>query len=122
LTDRLTIVEFKALKKKRPSKYRNEKTAYDGIVFDSKREAARYKDLRLMEKAGEISDLELQPVYQILMDGKKMAKYKADFRYREKGHTIVEDVKSEATKKNKVYRLKKKLVEAQFGIIILETE
>jgi hypothetical protein len=57
------------------------------------------------------------------MNGKQVAYYKADFRYwdfKEK-RTVIEDVKSPATAKNPVYRLKKKLVEAQYGITITET-
>ena len=69
------------------SKYRNKKTIIDGICFDSKKEASRYTDLRLLERAGEIVSLECQPRYKIL-DGFRYAGktyrasyYIADFRW-----------------------------------------
>lgn len=83
----------------------------DGITFDSLAEARRYSELRLMERAGEIAQLELQPVY-LLHAG---IKYRADFRYRDKdGREVVEDVKGHLTD---VYRLKKKLLLADYSEI-----
>ncbi len=103
------------------NKYRAVKTEVDGIMFDSKREAARYMELMLMQKAGEISHLELQPEYQCIINGKKICTYRGDFRYFTKKNSVVEDVKSPYTAKNPVYRLKKKLVEALYrGVIIQE--
>ena len=103
------------------NKYRAVKTEVDGIVFDSKREAARYMELMLMQKAGEISHLELQPEFECRIDGKKICTYRGDFRYFTKKNSVVEDVKSPYTAKNPVYRLKKKLVEALHpGVIIQE--
>ena len=103
------------------SKYRAIKTEVDGIKFDSKKEANRYDQLRLLEKARQISQLELQPSFRIEINGVKVCDYKGDFRYVEDGKTIVEDVKSEITRKLPVYRLKKKLMYAVYGIEILET-
>jgi len=111
------------------NKYRNQKTISDGIVFDSKKEAIRYAELKLLEKAKEISDLELQPRFTLLpsykRDGKTIRKieYVADFRYREPdGTVVIEDVKSAITKKNPVYMLKKKLLLHKFkDIVLLET-
>jgi hypothetical protein len=115
------------------SKYRNRKTEVDGIVFDSKKEAERYGELTLLEKAKKIEDLELQPKFPVEVNGQKICTYIADFRYKEKLYVNfaqedwhvgtadrIEDVKSEATRKLPVYRLKKKLVEAQYGITITE--
>ncbi len=100
------------------NKYRAVKTEVDGIVFDSKREAARYMELMLLERAGEISHLELQPKYDCIINGKKICTYKADFRYFTKLGNIVEDVKGVKTP---IYRLKKKLVEALYaGVTIQE--
>ena len=100
------------------SKYKAVKTEVDGIMFDSKREAARYMELRLLERAGEIKNLELQPAFECRIDGKKICTYKADFRYFTAKRSIVEDVKGVKTP---VYRLKKKLVEALFpGVKIQE--
>lgn len=108
-------------KPKKRSKYGSRKHEVDGIQFHSKKEAARYGIIRIMELAGEITDLELQPVFLIQIEGKKIAKYFADFRYRKDGKVVIEDVKSPATRLKASYRLKKKLVEAQFSITILET-
>lgn len=102
------------------SKYRAKKTEIDGIVFDSRKEAKRYTELKLMEKAGIITDLELQVPYVILpayrKNGKKIReiKYIADFVYwdTEKNKKIVEDVKGVKTE---VYKIKKKLFEYKYG-------
>ena len=100
------------------SKYKAVKTEVDGIVFDSKREAARYMELRLLERAGKISHLELQPAFECRIDGKKICTYKADFKYFTAKECVVEDVKGVKTP---VYRLKKKLVEALYpGVKIQE--
>lgn len=105
----------------RANKYGAIKTVVDGIKFDSKVEAARYSSLKLLEKAGEITDLELQPAFPVAVESKKICTYKADFSYIEDGKRIVEDVKSPITAKHPVYRLKKKLVEAIYNIEIKET-
>ena len=124
------------------SKYKAVKTTIDGITFDSKKEAKRYTELKLLEKAGHITHLELQPEYQITINGAKICKYKADFRYftvraennersynskgewqtptktGDKEGQIVEDVKGFKTP---IYRLKKRLVEASYpGTLIKE--
>ena len=111
------------------SKYRNIKTEIDGIWFDSKKEARRYQELKILEQANEISHLECQPAFPCIIEGKKICTYKADFRYFDKkkkgkqgqtGCQVVEDVKSPASK-TPVYRLKKKLVEALYiGVNIVE--
>ena len=99
------------------SKYRNIKTEVDGIVFDSKAEARRYAELRLLEKANEISDLRLQSKFECKINEKKICTYKADFDYYKGDQWVVEDVKGFRTQ---VYRLKKKLVEALHGVEIRE--
>ena len=115
----MTIEHFKALKKKKPSKYRNEKTVYDGITFDSKKEAARYADLRLLEKAGDITFLHLQEKFPVIIGRDKICDYIADFYYMESGgRYVIEDCKGMRTP---VYKLKKRLVEAIYGIKIIET-
>ena len=103
-------------------KYNAKKTAVDGITFDSKKEARRYSELKLMEKAGEIYNLELQPRF-LLQDkfrykGEAFRKieYIADFRYTDKtGATVVEDVKGYKTE---MYNLKKKWFLRQYGELI----
>lgn len=95
-------------------KYGNIKTIVDGIKFDSKKEAKRYVELQLMEKAGEISVLRLQVTFIL-----SVCKYKADFVYYDKtNNLIVEDCKG---MKTPVYNLKKKMMKHELGISILET-
>lgn len=96
------------------NKYRNKKVQVDMYVFDSIRESQRYKELKLLERAGTITDLELQPRF-LLQDsfnknGRTFRKieYVADFKYIENGKTIVEDVKGMQTD---VFKLKHKIFE-----------
>lgn len=121
------------------SKYGNHITVVDGIKFDSKKEAYYYLHLRTRERNGEISNLRRQvafelvpPVYEDqivqLKTKEKIVKrlvepaihYIADFVYEERGAQVVMDVKSEATKKDKVYVLKKRMMRSLLGITIVE--
>lgn len=91
-------------------------TTIDGIRFASKAEARRYEELKLMQKSKEIKKLELQPSYQIEVNGQKICKYIADFRYQDsKGNEHIEDVKGILTP---VFRLKQKLLRACHGLEI----
>lgn len=106
------------------SKYRNKKTELDGIKFDSKREATRYSQLRLLEKAGHIRDLSLQPKFTLLdtqrrADGKaeRAVIYIADFMYFEGEQCVVEDSKGVKTPD---YVIKRKLMLAKHGITVKE--
>lgn len=101
------------------NKYGAKKTTIDGHKFDSLAEGRRYNVLKILEKAGEITDLELQPRHDLVVNGKKCGFYKADFRYTENGKVVVEDVKG---MKTPVYNLKKKLVKAIYDIDIYETK
>lgn len=100
------------------SKYNNKKTIVDNIKFDSKAEANRYIELKMLEKARKISDLELQPKF-ILQEqyinnkGEKIRAitYKADFCYLEGNKIVVEDVKGVETKE---FKIKKKLFENKY--------
>ncbi|MFA5658743.1 MAG: DUF1064 domain-containing protein [Oscillospiraceae bacterium] len=98
------------------NKYHAVKTEIDGIVYDSRKEAVRASELKIMEKAGIISDLKFQIPFLLqsdfIHDGKKYRKieYFADATYYENGKYIVEDTKSPATRKNKEYRIKKKML------------
>lgn len=100
-------------------KYHNTKVVVDGIKFDSKLEAKRYGQLKMMERAGVIRDLELQPEYELIPSFKKGGKtwrrtvYRADFRYvcAEDDKTIIEDVKGSKAVITDVFRLKQKLFE-----------
>ena len=100
------------------SKYRAIKTIVDDITFDSKKEAKRYIQLKLMVRSGNISDLKLQPRFDLIVNGYKCGFYKADFEYIENGKRVIEDVKG---MKTPIYNLKKKLVKAIHGIDIFET-
>ena len=107
-------------------KYRNIKTTVDGITFDSAKEAHRWAELKLLERAGKIYNLQRQVPFVLIpkqvRDGKVIERpvvYKADFVYTENGEDIVEDTKSEATK-TKEYIIKRKLLLWQFGIRIKE--
>lgn len=116
-------------------KYGNKKVIVDGITFDSKREARRYSQLKLLERAGQIKDLELQKEYILIpaqrepdtigsrggiKKGKVIehaVKYKADFCYTENGVLVVEDTKGMRTKD---YIIKRKLLLYVHGIKIKE--
>lgn len=96
------------------SKYKAKKTEIDGITFDSKAEAKRYQELKLLERAGQIKHLSLQPRFMLqegfvnVHTGKKerMIEYVADFMYLENNVIIVEDVKGVKTAD---YKIKRKL-------------
>lgn len=102
-------------------KYGAKPTVVDNIRFASKAEAKRYGELKVLERAGEIRELELQPRYDLSAWGQKIARYIADFRYKDRRDNfrnwVVEDVKGVKTP---VYQLKKKLMAVQYGITITE--
>ena len=106
------------------NKYRNIKAIVDGIPFDSRKEANRYCELKLLQRAGQIQNLVLQKEFELLpkqeVDGKvveRAVKYRADFTYEENGKTVVEDTKGVRTPE---YILKRKLMLYRYGIQILE--
>ena len=105
------------------NKYNAKKITIDGIEFDSHREANRYAELLVMQKAGLISDLTRQEEFVLIPKcGKeRAAKYHADFSYIDTatGGKVVEDVKSSATK-TKDYILRRKLMNWRYGIEIQE--
>ncbi len=105
---------------KRRSKYNSRITVLDGITFHSANEAKRYAYLKVLEKAGEISNLKLQPKFAITAHGKPIGKrgrnYYADFSYiNNKGQTIYEDFKGHD---NEVSSLKRDMVEGLYLIKI----
>lgn len=122
------------------SKYRNKKYTFDGITFDSRKEARRYAELKAMQQAGIIQDLKLQVKYVLIptqreesssvyKSGKNKGKpkpgkviekecsYIADFVYLENGILVVEDAKGMRTKE---YIIKRKLMLKEYGIRIRE--
>ncbi|MGA1047727.1 MAG: DUF1064 domain-containing protein [Minisyncoccia bacterium] len=96
------------------NKYKAKKTIIDGITFDSKSEAKRYQELKLLERGGQIKNLSLQPKFllqegfvNIHTGGKERAiEYVGDFMYSEGSETIVEDCKGFKTSD---YKIKRKL-------------
>lgn len=122
------------------NKYGNRKTVVNGIEFDSRKEAVRYQELRLLERAGKISGLRLQERFILIPSqreastevyksgpqkgrrkpGKLLEKecsYIADFCYTENGEIVVEDTKGFRTE---VYKIKRKLMLERYGIRIRE--
>ena len=101
------------------NKYGNKKTIIDGIKFDSKLEAHRYCELKLLEEAKVIKNLKLQVPFELIPSYKKKGKtvkatkYIADFVYydNEKKQQIIEDTKGVKTD---VYKIKKKLLEYKY--------
>lgn len=107
-------------------KYGNSKVVLNGIKFDSLREAERYSQLKLLERAGQITDLELQPRFELIPkqrrdDGKpeRACEYVADFRYTDvrTGQTVIEDAKGMRTRD---YIVKRKLMLQVHGISVRE--
>jgi hypothetical protein len=114
---------LEAMKTVKPNKYNARKTVVDGITFDSGKEARRYSELKLLERAGEIHGLKLQPKFEFVANGRPLltrsegypngrrVKFTPDFQYFRKGFGIVvEDVKSAATKTT-AYKLRKAIFE-----------
>lgn len=115
----MTAKEFREMAQKQPRtkrKYNNRPTEIDGIMFDSEKEARRWKELKLLESLGEISELErqkkfeLQPAFRHEGHRIQPINYICDFYYRQGDKYIVEDVKSPVTANNQVYRIKKKMM------------
>ena len=128
MNDRISSKQYRSLAK-RSNKYGAKRTRVNGIWFDSKREAERYKLLKAMQMAREITDLELQPEFPLMIGDRpvlmrskgypngRRVKYIADFRYEQDGKTIIEDCKGFRTE---VFKLKKALVEAIYDVKIQE--
>jgi hypothetical protein len=108
------------------SKYHNIKVEYNGIKYDSKKEKNRAIELEYLERTGIISNLERQVIFELQPKFKFLGKtiraitYIADFVYIENGVKVVEDVKSPITRKNPVYKLKKKMMLYVYGLEIKE--
>lgn len=95
-------------------------TTPDGQVFDSHMEYNRWCELRLLERAGRISDLKRQVSYELIpkQEGERSCKYVADFVYHEGGKLVVEDAKGHKTE---AYKIKRKLMLWVHNIRIKET-
>lgn len=101
---------------KKRNKFNAVKVKIDGIQFDSKAEAKRYGELKLLQKAGEISHLACHIPFQLIVNGHEIAWYTADFAYFGPNGQVVEDVKSPATAQKRDFRLIWKLMWAIHGI------
>lgn len=100
------------------SKFGNRRTEYNGITYDSKKEATRAAELDLLVRSGVVERWERQVPFQVEINNIKIFKYVADFVvYYKDGMVRVEDVKGFRTP---LYRMKKKAVEAYYGIKIYE--
>jgi hypothetical protein len=115
----------KILGKNKPSKMRNVKTNVDGIMFDSKTEARRYCELKIQERTGVISGLELQKRYELIPKQRlssgmceRACHYVADFVYTMNGQLVCEDRKGMETP---AYIIKRKLMKFVHNIEILQT-
>jgi hypothetical protein len=129
MTEQITIDEYRKMIKKglyiiksekKPSKYRNKIIHASGKKFDSKKEYHRFLELSDMLFKGSISNLQEQVRYNILINDIRICAYVADFVYVKCGEVVVEDVKSEMTRRLPLYRLKYKLMKAVHGITINE--
>lgn len=106
-----------AQKKKPANKYNAKRVLLDGICFDSKAEANDYAALKLREKAGEVTDIELQRWYDLIVNGVLVARYRADFVFFDRlccARRIV-DTKGVVTRD---FRMKQKLMKACHGLEI----
>lgn len=103
------------------NKYGAKKKTVDGIKFDSKLEADRYQQLKLLQKAGKINNLEYHKKFLIIPKSRygEDIYYEADFFYFEEGYPVVEDTKSKATI-TALYKLKKRLLAENYGLVIKE--
>jgi hypothetical protein len=112
------------------SKYKAIRTTVDGIIFDSKAESEYYLELKLLERAGELKDLELQPRFPLFLtdsrtgESVKIGEYRADFRYKLRSPvnaranawpTIIDDVKGVEVP---LQKWKRRHAELQYGITV----
>jgi Protein of unknown function (DUF1064) len=100
----------------KPRKYQNKTVTVDGINFDSKAEAKRWFELQMLGRTGALSRLERQVRFDFKHNGVNLGSYKADFTYYTKEKFVVEDVKSAATEKLPVFRMKKKMMKAFWNL------
>ncbi len=119
----MDIKEYKALPSKKRNKYGAKPTTVDGISFDSKGEAQRFSDLKLLQRAGKIERLVCHPSYDIAINNFPICTVELDFNYwdAEKKRTVYEDFKGSDVTKTPISRLKRKLLEASYNITVTIT-
>lgn len=106
----------------RRSKYGNVKVKLDGYTFDSKLEAERYRELKLLHGQGAISFLSVHPAFELCVNHFPVCRYVADFKYvagrgKPGDPYVIEDCKGVKTA---AYQIKKKLMKAIYGIEVQE--
>ena len=102
------------------NKFVNKKVIINGQKYDSKSEASRHMELKQMLKDKKITNLLSQVTFELIpkQKGERAVKYIADFVYTENDKTIVEDVKSDFTRKDKAYIIKRKLFKLNYPLCI----
>lgn len=126
MVERMSIEEFRNGKfSVRKSKYGNNKTQYNGKIYDSFKESQYAKTLDTLKSAtldrDRVNSYDTQIEFRCEVGGRHICSYFADFKvYYADGRIEIIDVKSKATQANPVYRLKKKLVEALYPVKIIE--
>lgn len=95
-----------------------ERRTIDGVEFDSIAEAHRFANLKLLQRAGRISQLTYQPRWEVKINGQHYCSYRADSSYfcHERNRLVIEEVKTSGTEKDTAYRLRKKAAELAHGI------
>lgn len=115
----MSIDEYRRLTKSQGrSKYNNVKTLYNGVLYDSKKEAERARELDLLVSIGKVTELQRQVKIPLMVGDKKIGNYIADFVYYDNylSKKVIEDVKGVQTA---VFKLKKKILEANGYIITI---
>lgn len=134
MMESMTVDEYRALMAKKParSKFRNTPTTVDGVRFASQREAARWGELVMMQRAGVISELKRQVRFALEVNGVLIGHYTADAVYMENGVLVVEDTKPKLREskrkagkrkqppRSRDYILRRKLMLAVHGIEVKE--
>jgi hypothetical protein len=106
----------------RRGKYNNKIVYEDNLCFRSLIERQRYRELKLRQHAGDISDLKIHTRWKLAVQGILIATYEDDFNYLDaQGRLVVEDVKSEATV-TPLYKMKSKLMKACHNIDVIEVQ
>lgn len=103
--------------KARANKYNAERVKIDGITFDSKLEAMRYQELKFLERANEIKQLDVHPTYPIVINDRKLGFIELDFEYYDirAGFRVYEDVKGHDTA---LSRFKRAVLEATHNLTV----
>lgn len=125
LGNRISTSQYKELMAAEAAKKKGRHGKFNAVIvntedgrFDSKMEYSRFLTLKLMERVGEITDLQRQIPYELVAGGIHISTYVADFVYKKQDVIVVEDAKGFRTPE---YRLKRRLMKEILGIVILET-